>query len=59
VPYVGFVANWLGNQNRGLFSEVAAGGFILYGAALMVNGVRSRLKRNKANVGSTSMELAA
>lgn len=59
VPYVGFIANWLGNQNRGLFSEVAAGGFILYGAALLVNGVRSRLKRNKANAETTSMELAA
>lgn len=59
VPYVGFVANWLGNQNRGLFSEVAAGGFILYGAALIFNGVRSRLKRNKANAETTSMELAA
>lgn len=59
VPYVGFVANWLGNQNRGLFSEVAAGGFILYGAALIINGVRSRLKRNKSNAETTSMELAA
>lgn len=61
VPYVGFVANWLGNQNRGLFSEVAAGGFILYGAGLIINGVRTRRKGTKAmaETASVSMELAA
>lgn len=61
VPYVGFVANWLGNQDRGMFSQLAAGGFILYGFGTIANAVITRRKRSQQTreTESTSMELAA
>lgn len=61
VPYVGFVANWLGNQDRGMFSQLAAGGLILYGIGTMANTVITRRKGSKQTKETepTSMELAA
>lgn len=42
VPYVGFLANALGRQDRGLIINVVAAGLILYGLGAVVAGLRSR-----------------
>ncbi|MFC9333593.1 signal peptidase I [Arthrobacter sp. NPDC057009] len=42
VPYVGYVANALGNSDRGLWVTVGAAGLIGYGALLIFRNVRSR-----------------
>ncbi|MFF2317641.1 signal peptidase I [Arthrobacter sp. NPDC058097] len=42
VPYVGYVANALGNSDRGLWVSVGAAGLIGYGALLIFRTIRSR-----------------
>ena len=42
VPYAGYVANALGNSDRGLWVTVGAAGLIGYGALLIFRNVRSR-----------------
>jgi signal peptidase len=41
VPYVGYVANALGNSDRGLWVSVGAAGLIGYGALLIFRNIRS------------------
>jgi signal peptidase len=48
VPYVGYVANALGNSDRGLWVSVGAAGLIGYGAVLIFRTIRSR--RREAGV---------
>lgn len=45
VPYAGFLANWLGNQNRGLGAQIAALVLIAYGASNVIGGVVSRRRK--------------
>ena len=47
VPYVGFVANKLGQTNRGALIPLAAVGLIGFGAFSMVQGVRGRKRVTK------------
>jgi signal peptidase len=42
VPYVGYVANALGNADRDLWVSVGAAGLIGYGALLIFRSIRSR-----------------
>ncbi|MFE4833793.1 signal peptidase I [Arthrobacter sp. NPDC056691] len=42
VPYVGYVANALGNSDRGLWVTVGAACLIAYGAVLIIRNFRSR-----------------
>lgn len=44
VPYAGFLANWLGNQNRGLGAQIGALVLIAYGASNVIGGILSRRK---------------
>lgn len=44
VPFAGYVANWLGQQDRGLAADLAAGALFVYGAVTIVRGVRARRK---------------
>lgn len=44
VPYVGFVANALGNADRGLWMSVGAAALICYGAVLIVRTLRGMLR---------------
>lgn len=48
VPYAGFLANWLGNQDRGMGARIAAVVLIGYGAWNVVAGMLSR-RRNSRN----------
>lgn len=48
VPYAGFLANWLGNQDRGMGAQIAAVVLIGYGAWNVVAGMLSR-RRNSRN----------
>jgi signal peptidase len=45
IPYVGFVANALGNADRDLWTKVAAAGLIGYGAILVFRSVRKARRR--------------
>jgi len=42
VPYVGYVANALGNSDRGLWVTAGAAGLIGYGALLIIRNIRNR-----------------
>jgi signal peptidase len=42
VPYVGYIANALGNSDRGLWVSVGAAGLIGYGALLIFRSIRKR-----------------
>lgn len=53
VPYVGFVANTLGQSNRGMVMPLAAVGLIGYGAFSILQGARSK-KRAKKETGPTA-----
>jgi signal peptidase I len=53
VPYVGYVANALGNADRGLWMSVGAAGLIGYGALLIFRHVRSR-RRSRREAGATA-----
>ncbi|MBT2567205.1 signal peptidase I [Arthrobacter sp. ISL-85] len=46
VPYVGFVANFLGNSDRGTWTVVAAVALIGYGAITVYKSVRKSRKRD-------------
>lgn len=46
VPYVGFVANALGNADRDLWTKVAAAGLIGYGAIMIFRSVRRSRNRD-------------
>lgn len=58
VPYAGFLANWLGNQNRGLGAQIAALGLIAYGASNVIGGVVSR-RRKARTQGAPDVDLPA
>jgi signal peptidase len=45
VPYAGFVANALGNSDRGLWASVGAAALIGYGALLIFRTLRSRRRK--------------
>lgn len=47
VPYVGFLANKLGQTDRGALMPIAAVGLIGFGAVSMVQGVRGRRRAPK------------
>lgn len=49
VPYAGFLANWLGNQDRGLGAQIAAVVLIGYGAWNVVSGMLARRRTRSAN----------
>jgi signal peptidase len=42
VPYVGYVANALGNADRNTWTTLAAAGLIGYGGLLVIKGIRGR-----------------
>lgn len=46
VPYAGFLANWLGNQNRGMGAQIAALVLIGYGAWNVVAGIVTRRRKS-------------
>lgn len=46
VPYAGFLANWLGNQDRGLGAQIGALALIGYGAWNVVSGVLTRRRKS-------------
>jgi len=46
VPYVGFVANFLGNSDRGTWTVIAAVALIGYGAITVYKSVRKTRKRD-------------
>lgn len=48
VPYVGFVANFLGNSDRGMWTVVAAVALIGYGAITVYTSVRKARKPHDA-----------
>ncbi|TQJ60004.1 signal peptidase [Arthrobacter sp. SLBN-83] len=48
VPYVGFVANFLGNSDRGTWTVLAAVALIGYGAITVYKSVRKTRKRDDA-----------
>ncbi|RAX47987.1 signal peptidase I [Arthrobacter sp. AQ5-05] len=52
VPYAGFVANWLGTQNRGAVGRIAAAGLIGYGVFTMFRGLRARRRAATGNAAS-------
>lgn len=45
VPFAGYVANWLGNQDRTLAGQAGAAALILYGAVTLVRGTIERRRR--------------
>ncbi|MDQ0145906.1 signal peptidase I [Pseudarthrobacter niigatensis] len=47
VPYVGFVANFLGNSDRGTWTVIAAVALIGYGAITVYTSVRKTRKRDE------------
>lgn len=47
VPYAGFLANWLGNQNRGMGAQIAALVLIGYGAWNVVAGIVTRRRKSR------------
>ncbi|GAA1356616.1 hypothetical protein GCM10009596_05910 [Arthrobacter rhombi] len=49
VPYAGFLANWLGNQDRGLGAQIAAVVLMGYGAWNVVSGMLARRRTRSAN----------
>lgn len=49
VPFVGFLANALGNADRSLFSLVVASGLLLYGVAHLSAAALSGLRSRKAS----------
>jgi signal peptidase len=53
VPYVGYLANALGNADRSLWTSFAAAGLIGYGALLVAKGIRNRSRSQKADAGAT------
>ncbi|MGP5607624.1 signal peptidase I [Arthrobacter rhombi] len=46
VPYAGFLANWLGNQDRGLGAQIAALALIGYGGWNVVGGILTRRRKS-------------
>jgi signal peptidase len=48
VPYVGYVANALGNSDRGLWVSVGAAGLVGYGAVLIFRTIRSLRREARA-----------
>ncbi len=50
VPYVGFVANALGNADRDMWVRLAAAGLIGYGGLMVIRGLRSRSRSKTADV---------
>ena len=48
VPYVGFVANGLGNSDRGEIAQWAAVGLLGYGIVLLVRGSLEKKRKNSA-----------
>lgn len=47
VPYAGFLANWLGNQDRGMGAQIAALVLIGYGAWNVVAGMPTRRRKSR------------
>ncbi|MEA2292266.1 MAG: signal peptidase, partial [Solirubrobacteraceae bacterium] len=45
VPFVGYVANTLGNADRSLWMTIGAAGLIGYGALLIIRTIRSRHRK--------------
>ena len=54
VPYVGYVANALGNADRNLWVTLGAAGLIGYGALLVVKAARDRGRLKKADGEATA-----
>jgi signal peptidase len=48
VPFAGFAANWLGNQDRGLLTQAAAFGLIGYGVFSVLRGATARARARKS-----------
>ncbi|TAP45866.1 signal peptidase I [Arthrobacter sp. S39] len=53
VPYVGYLANALGNADRNLWTALAAAGLIGYGGLLVFKGLRNRSRSQKSDVGAS------
>jgi signal peptidase len=51
VPWAGYAANWLGNQNRTIAGEAAAAALLVYGAVTMI---REGIKRKRTITGTTA-----
>lgn len=47
VPYAGFLANWLGNQDRGMGAQIAALALIGYGAWNVGGGFLARRRKDR------------
>ena len=54
VPYVGYLANALGNADRNLWTTLGAAGLIGYGALMVFKGLRNRSRSKKADGGATA-----
>lgn len=52
VPYVGYVANALGNADRNMWTALAAAGLIGYGGLLVLKGIRSSRRPAKEATGA-------
>lgn len=58
VPYVGFVANGLGNSERGEIAQWAAVGLLGYGIVLLVRGsLEKKRKNSEADVDAVLLDL--
>lgn len=55
VPWAGYAANWLGNQDRTLTGQAAAAALIAYGAGTMIREV---LRRRRTSTGTASTDTA-
>ncbi|MFF1252999.1 signal peptidase I [Pseudarthrobacter sp. NPDC058329] len=55
VPWAGYVANWLGNQDRTLAGQAAAAVLIAYGAGTMIREV---LRRRRTSTTAASTDTA-
>lgn len=54
VPYVGYLANALGNADRSLWTTLGAAGLIGYGALMVFKGLRNRTRSKKADGEATA-----
>lgn len=58
VPWAGYVANWLGNQDRTFAGQAAAAALIAYGAATMIREAQKRRRSQPDTAGNAALEKA-